>query len=129
MDDLDHEMPGVAWDLLPMDKYRAHNWHCFEHINDRQPYASLHTSLGCPYKCTFCCINAPFGKPSYRLWSPETVIEDIDAKADVLRRLLPAQVLAHPDEARRRQRRERHEDQGDPPPAPAGEPGEQPGAQ
>jgi len=77
MDDLDHEMPGVAWDLLPMDRYRAHNWHCFEHIDDRQPYASLHTSLGCPYKCTFCCINAPFGKPSYRLWSPDTVIEDI----------------------------------------------------
>ena len=21
-------MPGVAWDLLPMDEYRAHNWHC-----------------------------------------------------------------------------------------------------
>ncbi len=77
MDNLDTDMPGVAWDLLPMEKYRAHNWHCFEHIGQRQPYASLHTSLGCPYKCTFCCINAPFGKPSYRLWSPETVIEDI----------------------------------------------------
>src|SRR5438105_4181787 len=24
--DLDGEMPGVAWDLLPMDRYRAHNW-------------------------------------------------------------------------------------------------------
>jgi len=23
MDDLDGEMPGVAWDLLPMEKYRA----------------------------------------------------------------------------------------------------------
>lgn len=78
LDDLDAEMPGVAWDLLPMDKYRAHNWHCFEHINERQPYVSMHTSLGCPYKCTFCCINAPFGKPSYRLWSPETVIKEID---------------------------------------------------
>ena len=78
MDNLDEEMPGVAWDLLPMDKYRAHNWHCFEHIASRQPYASMHTSLGCPYKCTFCCINAPFGKPSYRLWSPETVINEID---------------------------------------------------
>ena len=77
MDDLDAEMPGVAWDLLPMEKYRAHNWHCFEHIRERQPYASMHTSLGCPYKCTFCCINAPFGKPSYRLWSPEAVIADI----------------------------------------------------
>ncbi|MEI7431504.1 MAG: cobalamin-dependent protein, partial [Betaproteobacteria bacterium] len=78
MDDLDTEMPGVAWDLLPMEKYRAHNWHCFEHIFERQPYASIHTSLGCPYKCSFCCINAPFGKPSYRLWSPDTVIKEID---------------------------------------------------
>ncbi len=82
MHDLDGEMPGVAWDMLPMSRYRAHNWHCFEHIHDRQPYASLHTSLGCPYKCTFCCINAPFGKPSYRLWSPETVIEDIGILVD-----------------------------------------------
>ena len=77
MDDLDGQMPGVAWDMLPMSSYRAHNWHCFEHIDDRQPYASLHTSLGCPYKCSFCCINAPFGKPSYRLWSPDAVIRDI----------------------------------------------------
>lgn len=77
MDDPGAEMPGVAWDLLPMDRYRAHNWHCFEHLADRQPYASMHTSLGCPYKCTFCCINAPFGKPSYRLWSPDVVIEDL----------------------------------------------------
>lgn len=78
MDNLDEEMPGAAWDLLPMEKYRAHNWHCFEHIHDRQPYASIHTTLGCPYKCTFCCINAPFGKASYRMWSPESVIKEID---------------------------------------------------
>ena len=78
MEDLDGEMPGVAWDLLPMEKYRAHNWHCFEHIHERQPYVSMHTSLGCPYKCSFCCINAPFGKPSYRMWSPDTVIKEID---------------------------------------------------
>lgn len=78
MKDLDGEMPSVAWDLLPMEKYRAHNWHCFEHIFDRKPYVSMHTSLGCPYKCTFCCINAPFGKSSYRLWSPDTVIKEID---------------------------------------------------
>lgn len=78
MDDLDGEMPGVAWDLLPMSRYRAHNWHCFEDIQRRAPYVSMHTSLGCPYKCTFCCINAPFGKPSYRLWSPDTVIREID---------------------------------------------------
>lgn len=78
MEDLDAEMPGVAWDLLPMDKYRAHNWHCFDDIHARQPYASMHTSLGCPYKCSFCCINAPFGKSSYRMWSPDVVIREID---------------------------------------------------
>jgi len=74
---IDKEMPGVAWDLLPMDKYRAHNWHCFG--MDRQPYASLYTSLGCPYSCEFCCIHAPFKNgPRYRTWSPESVIKQID---------------------------------------------------
>ncbi len=43
------ELHGNAWDLLPMEKYRAHNWQGFG--ADRQPYASIYTSLGCPYKC------------------------------------------------------------------------------
>jgi radical SAM superfamily enzyme YgiQ (UPF0313 family) len=76
--DLDAAMPEPALDLLPMGKYRAHNWHCFEDINNRQPYASIHTSLGCPYRCSFCCINAPFGKSSYRMWSPDNIIKQID---------------------------------------------------
>ncbi len=76
--DLDSAMPEPALDLLPMEKYRAHNWHCFEDINHRQPYASIHTSLGCPYHCSFCCINAPFGKSSYRMWSPDNIIGQID---------------------------------------------------
>src|SRR5207247_1195458 len=50
---LDEEMPGIAWDLLPMSLYRAHNWHCFGHL-ERQPYAALYTTLGCPYHCSFC---------------------------------------------------------------------------
>jgi len=78
LDDLDTEMPGGAWDLLPMDKYRAHNWHCFDHIGERSPYVSIHTSLGCPYKCSFCCINAPFGKASYRMWSPQIVGAEVE---------------------------------------------------
>lgn len=77
-EDLDRDLPIVAWDLLPMEKYRAHNWHCFDHIDDRSPYAVLYTSLGCPYSCTFCCINAPFGKPGIRYRSPEKVVEEID---------------------------------------------------
>jgi len=76
--DLDREIPSQAWDLLDMSKYRAHNWHCFDNIEHRKPYASLQTSLGCPYKCSFCCINAPFGSPSIRYWSPENVITQIE---------------------------------------------------
>lgn len=74
---LDSAMPGIAWDLMNMRDYRSHNWHAFDHLHDRS-YASIHTSLGCPYKCSFCCINAPFGKPSYRMWQPETVVSEID---------------------------------------------------
>ena len=76
--DLDREIPGQAWDLLDMSRYRAHNWHCFDHIDQRQPYASIQTGLGCPYKCSFCCINAPFERPSNRLWSPQTIVNQID---------------------------------------------------
>ena len=75
---LDEELPGMAWDLLPMSRYKAHNWHCWDHINERQPYASLYTSFGCPYKCSFCCINAPFGGSGIRYFSPEAVIREID---------------------------------------------------
>jgi radical SAM superfamily enzyme YgiQ (UPF0313 family) len=78
IDDLDRELPGLAWDLLPMERYRAHNWHCFGFLARRQPYASIYTSLGCPYKCSFCCINSPFGKPSYRYRSAGSVIAEID---------------------------------------------------
>jgi radical SAM superfamily enzyme YgiQ (UPF0313 family) len=76
---LDEVLPVSAWDLLPMQKYRAHNWHCFDDIENRMPYGAIYTSLGCPYSCTFCCINAPFGKPGIRYRSPEIVIQEIGA--------------------------------------------------
>ncbi len=72
------EVPMPAWDLLPMEKYRAHNWHCFDHIEERQPYAILYTSLGCPFNCTFCCINALFGKHTIRYRSLDKVVEELD---------------------------------------------------
>jgi len=76
--DLDKDLHGNAWDLLPMGKYRAHNWQCFADLETRKPYASIYTSLGCPYKCTFCCINAPFGTNRYRMRSPQAVATEID---------------------------------------------------
>jgi len=73
------ELPFVAWDLLPMDNYRAHNWHCFEHIDQRQPYAAIYTSLGCPFNCSYCNIHALYNdKPSLRFRSPEKVVAEID---------------------------------------------------
>lgn len=74
---LDEVLPVAAWDLLPMHKYRAHNWHCFDDIENRTPYGAIYTSLGCPYSCIFCCINAPFGKPGIRYRSPELVVKEI----------------------------------------------------
>lgn len=76
--DLAEDLPGMPWDLLPpLTNYRAHNWHCFSNRNELAPYASIYTSLGCPFKCTFCCINAPFGKSLIRYRSPENVIDEI----------------------------------------------------
>ncbi|MBI5236214.1 MAG: cobalamin B12-binding domain-containing protein [Deltaproteobacteria bacterium] len=74
---LDEGLPAAAWDLLPMHKYRAHNWHCFDDIKHRTPYGAIYTSLGCPYSCVFCCINAPFGKSGVRYRSPELVAKEM----------------------------------------------------
>lgn len=72
------QLPMPAWDLLPMPKYRAHNWHCFDDIKHRQPYGVLYTSLGCPFSCEFCCINAIFGKSTFRSRPVSEVINEID---------------------------------------------------
>ena len=60
--DLNTELPGYAWDLLPKNKkifdlYRAHYWHTFFSEKDRTPFVSVYSSLGCRFGCNFCMIN------------------------------------------------------------------------
>jgi radical SAM superfamily enzyme YgiQ (UPF0313 family) len=85
--DLDKDLPGVAWDLLPLENYRTANWHSWTNNNNKQPFASIYTSLGCPFKCTFCMINAPFNNGNinnnaFRHWSPEHIIKQFDMFAE-----------------------------------------------
>lgn len=89
--DLDHELPGPAWGLLPMRLYRSHNWHGLTGVST-EPYISLATSLGCPYHCHFCQIQAPFKsgesalgfKPdvnTYRMWFASIIGHELETWA------------------------------------------------
>lgn len=77
--DLDKELPGQAWELLDMTKYHAHQIHLWTGDPDGG-YASVQTSLGCSFSCTFCCIQTPFGNesPRMRYWSPKNVVDQIE---------------------------------------------------
>ena len=93
-DRMDMDLPGYAWDLLPMkekpfDLYRAPMWHAEYDQNKRSPYAAIQTSLGCQFECEFCMINilnrndedeiGVAGNYSLmRHWSPEFIIKEFD---------------------------------------------------
>ena len=70
------ELHGNVWDLLPMGKYRAHTWQCLDG-SPRQPYASIYTTQGCPFKCSFCMINVFQHSSTYRRRTPEKVVEQV----------------------------------------------------
>ena len=88
--DLERDLPGMAWDLIDINKYRTSNWHA--NFGDTSKFASIYTSLGCIYKCSFCMINivnrtdpsdgiASHDSAVFRYWSPEFMIEELDKVA------------------------------------------------
>ncbi len=70
-------LEGAVWDKLPMKAYRAHNWQVLDDPLRRQPYASIYTTLGCPFKCHFCMINSLFGTNSYRTRPVDSVLREV----------------------------------------------------
>jgi len=94
---MDIDLPGYAWDLLPyknkpLDLYRAHFWHAEFNHSLRTPFASIYTSLGCPFKCVFCMINilnrecndddiTSSDSPIMRSWSPSFILKEFDKLA------------------------------------------------
>jgi len=83
IEDLTGELSDVAWDLLPLvgGDYRAFNWMTLQSLETRSHYASIFTSLGCPYKCSFCAIHATFGERRIRYWSPDWALKQFDILA------------------------------------------------
>lgn len=83
--DLD-KLPMPAWELLPNERYwkirRPHGGHFLP--EEELKYASMMTSRGCPFACSYCHIagesadsqSGPIGK--FRIKSDERVLKELD---------------------------------------------------
>lgn len=91
---LEHDLPGMAWDLLPpLSQYRTAGWHSWSNGSQKSPFGAVYTSLGCPYRCTFCMINIINKTQSgetitsadsnvFRWWNPDFIIKQFDYLAE-----------------------------------------------
>ena len=68
----------AKWELLDMSKYQAHNWHCLHDLDSRGHYASLYTSFGCPFNCSYCNIHTIYQGRRVYYRNPKDVIDEID---------------------------------------------------
>ncbi|WP_413678364.1 B12-binding domain-containing radical SAM protein [Prochlorococcus sp. MIT 0916] len=88
--DLD-QLPMPAWKLLPNERYwkigRPHGGHFKE--NETLRYASMMTSYGCPFACSYCHIagetensdSGPIGR--FRIKSDERVMQELNVLKDM----------------------------------------------
>src|SRR5581483_11603890 len=77
---IDNDLHGQAWHLLPHPKhYRSHNWQRLGNPEKRSPYAAIHTSLGCAFRCSFCMINVFQHTNRYRMRDPKAVVGEMVA--------------------------------------------------
>jgi len=71
------DLPSASWGLLPMNKYRAHNWHCLDG-SDRGHYGVIYTSYGCPFNCSYCNVHTIYGgKAMVKYRKPQDVVDEI----------------------------------------------------
>ena len=91
---LDNLLPGINWNKVnPVVGYRTSGWHSWLNNSEKTPFASIYTSLGCPYRCSFCMINIinrthndqinAADMNGFRYWDPETTIDQIQQLADL----------------------------------------------
>lgn len=69
-------LPHIPYFMLPMDKYKAHNWHCLDG-SSRNPYAVLYTSLNCPFSCSYCNIHTLYGDRKIQYRKMTSILHDI----------------------------------------------------
>jgi len=90
---LDIILPGINWNKIdPNSGYRTAGWHSWTNNSIKEPFASIYTSLGCPYKCSFCMINIINRSSNdqldashmngFRFWSPEFTVNQLGILAD-----------------------------------------------
>ncbi len=91
---LEKDLPGLAWELIDIKKYRTANWHTNFGQLENSSFAALYTSLGCIYKCNFCMINiinrtnsaqgiSAADSATFRYWHPEFIIKQFDKIAEL----------------------------------------------
>lgn len=96
--DLNLELAIDGWKYMDPRKYVCHHWHAFyQGLDKRMPYANPFAREGCPHKCDFCNIQAPYragehaetllgvrksGVNSFRSLTPENFVDEIKFLAE-----------------------------------------------